>query len=44
MTKRLRPGDRAPDGTALDTDGRPVRLEECWPQGPTFLTFLRHFG
>ncbi len=41
---RLKKGDRAPGGTALDFTGEPVSLESAWPQGPTFLTFLRHFG
>jgi len=42
--RRLRPGDRAPDGTALTHQGDSVRLSDQWPAGPTFLTFLRHFG
>jgi hypothetical protein len=37
-------GDLAPDGTALDIDGNQVHLNTLWAQGPTFLTFLRHFG
>ncbi len=44
MGKRLQVGDYAPDGVVLDTAGQPHHLAEMWPQGPTFLTFLRHFG
>jgi hypothetical protein len=41
---RLQPGDAAPPGTALDVDGQPVALEALWANGPTLLTFLRHYG
>jgi peroxiredoxin len=40
----LKPGDAAPDATLLDVNGNPVSLADLWPQGPTLLTFLRHFG
>jgi hypothetical protein len=43
-TKRLAVGDKAPDGRALDADGREVSLASYWTQGPILLTFLRHFG
>lgn len=42
--ERLAPGDRAPDVTVLDAQGRPVALSEIWRRGPVVLTFLRHFG
>lgn len=46
MTKdrRLTPGDRAPDLTLLDVNGQPITLSDHWANGPTVLTFLRHFG
>lgn len=37
-------GDHAPDGVALDADGREVSLRTFWTGGPVLLTFLRHFG
>jgi hypothetical protein len=43
-TKRLAPGDKGPSGTAVDTNGNTVYLEAAFAEGPTFLTFLRHFG
>lgn len=42
--KKLRPGDVAPGGAALDVDGREVSLATFWAEGPVLLTFLRHFG
>jgi peroxiredoxin len=42
--KRLAVGDKAPDGRALDADGREVPLADYWAEGPVLLTFLRHFG
>ncbi len=42
--KTLQPGDPAPDGIALDVDQNEVRLADLWSRGPTFVTFLRHFG
>ncbi len=46
MTKanRLKVGDKAPDGMALDADGQEVTLAGYWADGPVLLTFLRHFG
>lgn len=41
---QLEAGDRAPDGMALDVDGRDVSLASFWAGGPVLLTFLRHFG
>ncbi len=41
---RLSAGDLAPDGVALDADGREVSLQSFWASGPVLLTFLRHFG
>ena len=35
----LRPGDRAPDFTLDDQDGRPVRLSALWEKGPVVLFF-----
>lgn len=37
-------GQPAPDATLLDPQGHPVDLSSLWTQGPTLLTFLRHFG
>jgi hypothetical protein len=41
---RLQPGDLAPNLTLLDISGNHTELASYWPDGPTFLTFLRHFG
>lgn len=41
---KLRVGDVAPNGTALSQTGDPIELENLWGEGPTLLTFLRHFG
>jgi peroxiredoxin len=43
-SKRLKIGDAAPDYALLDSDGHAVALREAWANGPTLLTFLRHFG
>ncbi len=42
--QRLTPGDRAPDLTLLDVKGETAILSDHWTDGPTVLTFLRHFG
>ncbi|MCC7019852.1 MAG: AhpC/TSA family protein [Ardenticatenales bacterium] len=44
MRARLGPGDPAPDVTVLDAEGGLVRLADRWPDGPTALLFIRHFG
>lgn len=44
MSKKLRIGDPAPNGTAVAVNGDLVNLETLWGEGPTLLTFLRHFG
>jgi peroxiredoxin len=41
---RLSIGAPAPDFTLLGVDGQPVALASLWANGPTVLTFLRHFG
>lgn len=41
---QLKVGDAAPNGTGLSQTGEPVELENLWADGPTLLTFLRHFG
>ena len=42
---RLQQNDEAPVGILLDINSDEVRLDEAlWAQGPTVLTFLRHFG
>jgi hypothetical protein len=41
---RLQPGDTAPQVVVLDGTGEPLHLAHLWPNGPTLLTFLRHFG
>ena len=44
MTKQLKVGDAAPGGTALAQTGEAIQLSGLWADGPTLLTFLRHFG
>ncbi|MBK8023974.1 MAG: hypothetical protein IPK19_21710 [Chloroflexi bacterium] len=46
MTKnpRLNIGDPAPDIVVSDNHGAPVSLASLWSQGPTLVSFLRHFG
>jgi hypothetical protein len=44
MAKQLTVGDAAPAATAINVADEPVALESLWADGPTFLTFLRHFG
>ncbi len=41
---RLNIGDPAPDYTLLSSSGDTVYLNNVWQNGPTVLTFLRHFG
>jgi peroxiredoxin len=41
---RLQVGDTVPDITVSDRTGAPVALADFWAQGPTLVTFLRHFG
>ena len=42
---RLNPNDQAPAGQLLDIDSNEITLDDAlWAQGPTVLTFLRHFG
>jgi len=40
----LKVGDPAPNITVLDVQGQPTALAGYWTNGPTLLTFLRHFG
>lgn len=44
MKKQLTVGNMAPTGTVIDTADEAVDLASLWADGPTFLTFLRHFG
>lgn len=44
MSKKLQVGDQAPNGTAVSRTGDLIELETLWGEGPTLLTFLRHFG
>lgn len=44
MTMRLRVGDKAPGGTAVSQTNELIELSTLWADGPTLLTFLRHFG
>jgi hypothetical protein len=44
MASQLRKGDVAPAATVIDMDDEHVALDSLWANGPTFLTFLRHFG
>ncbi|MDX2138316.1 MAG: hypothetical protein SF123_09495 [Chloroflexota bacterium] len=41
---QLAVGASAPDFTLLDIEGQSVTLASLWANGPTILTFLRHFG
>ena len=41
---RLQPGEVAPDYILKTRDGEEVALRDLWANGPTVLTFLRHFG
>ena len=44
MTALLNVGDSALDATLLDQKGDSYQLSDLWQNGPTLLTFLRHFG
>ena len=44
MPRQLEVGQRAPDPTVLDGDGRDVSLSMFWRERPAVLAFLRHFG
>jgi hypothetical protein len=44
MARQLTKGDVALAATVINIDDEPVALESLWADGPTFLTFLRHFG
>lgn len=44
MTKQLKIGDAAPAGLVIATDDQEISLDTLWGEGPTLLTFLRHFG
>ncbi|MBL8162871.1 MAG: hypothetical protein JNJ61_12860 [Anaerolineae bacterium] len=41
---RLKIGDHAPEVELDDIQGQPSSLTPYWTNGPTLLTFLRHFG
>jgi peroxiredoxin len=41
---RLSIGDSAPDYALKSSTGHEVSLSQLWAEGPTVLTFLRHFG
>jgi peroxiredoxin len=41
---RLKIGDQAPNITVSDIHGQPVQLASFWQNGPTLVSFLRHFG
>ncbi len=41
---QLSVGMPAPDFTLTDKSGQSVVLSSLWQQGPTIVTFLRHFG
>jgi hypothetical protein len=44
MAKKLQVGQVAPNATVINVDEESVALASLWATGPTFLTFLRHFG
>ncbi len=41
---RLQIGMPAPNLRLVDVEDQPVSVSDLWPNGPTVLTFLRHFG
>jgi peroxiredoxin Q/BCP len=43
-TTPLKVGDKAPDFTLLDTDGKPVTLSKLLNQGPVVLAFYVKAG
>jgi len=44
IAPRLNIGDPAPPITLEDIHGQPVSPSQYWVNGPTLMTFLRHFG
>jgi peroxiredoxin len=44
IADHLKVGDKAPNITVSDKRGQPVEIESLWGQGPTLISFLRHFG
>ena len=44
MAKRLSIGEKAPAAVVINVADEAVDLASLWADGPTFLTFLRHFG
>jgi hypothetical protein len=43
-SSRLEVGVPAPDIVLTTVHNQSIHLNELWPNGPTLLTFLRHFG
>jgi peroxiredoxin len=41
---RLQIGTFAPNLTLVNVQNQPINLADLWANGPTLLTFLRHFG
>ena len=41
---KLNVGDMAPAAMVINVNDEAVDLASFWADGPTFLTFLRHFG
>jgi hypothetical protein len=41
---RLQMGASAPNLVVTGVRNQPVNLADLWTNGPTLLTFLRHFG
>lgn len=39
LSSTLKPGDKAPDFTLPDQEGRPVRVSDLWRKGPVVLYF-----
>lgn len=44
IAPHLKLGDHAPDIIVSDIHGQPVELASYWQNGPTLVSFLRHFG
>jgi hypothetical protein len=41
---RLNIGDAGPAISVIDSDSKEIAIASLWANGPTILTFLRHFG
>jgi peroxiredoxin len=44
IAPHLTVGAAAPPIELVDKQGQTIRLADYWAQGPTLVSFLRHFG